>query len=318
MIRSLRSRIALVLSLLSLTAAAPGPGEPPVAAAPPAASAERDDSHLLDRIAFIGASATAGFGVIARDPEARLPVVPVSFAACFRGICARPVETHDLGTSFFFANPGGNGRSAVERALAKRPTLVVGVDFLFWYVYGADDGRGGSLPDEAARLTKLEVGLAELDRIPKETPLVLGDLPNMESAVGKMLSRSQMPAPATIAKANERIAAWAEARGNVILFPLATLVEDLKAGRTIVAGGVEFVPTAGRLIQSDDLHPTFRGSLAMGFLLADRLKAHYGDAIGLVTPPDESAAAERARAAAREALDRRAGRPAETAPAPSR
>jgi hypothetical protein len=147
---------------------------------------------------------------------------------------------------------------------------------------------------------------------------VLGDLPNMESAVGKMLSRSQMPAPATIAKANERIAAWAEARGNVILFPLATLVEDLKAGRTIVAGGVEFVPTAGRLIQSDDLHPTFRGSLAMGFLLADRLKAHYGDAIGLVTPPDESAAAERARAAARETLDRRAGRPAEAAPAPSR
>lgn len=282
--------------------------EPLPTVVPGGTIAAADAERLLDRVAFIGASATAGFGVISTDPEAKSPVVPVSFAACFRGICTRPIETYDLGSSFFFANPGGTGRSALERALDRRATLVVGVDFLFWYVYGADDGRGGRLENEAARLDKLELGLAQLDRIPKETPIVLGDLPNMESAVGKMLSRSQMPAAETIAKANTRIAAWAEARGNVILFPLADLVTDLKAGKSITVGGVEFVPTAGRLIQSDDLHPTFRGSLAMGFLLAEKLKSHYGDALGLVYPSDEVIAAQRARDAARQDLDQRAGR----------
>ena len=68
----------------------------------------------------------------------------------------------------------------------------------------------------------LERGLAQLNRIVDAgVPLVVGDVPDMSLAVGKMLSKAQMPKLETITLANERIRAWAKDKPRVAILPLA-------------------------------------------------------------------------------------------------
>ena len=318
-VRSHAMRRLAILGLALLFGFAPPPAKGP-AHGPPAATPNETatkptkPASVLTRVAFIGASATAGFGVVAKDPEEKLPLVPVPLAASFEGVVAKPIATYDLGSSFFFMDPGGTGRKEVDKALGHDATLVVATDFLFWYVYGADDGRGGPLRSEAARLDKLELGLAELDRFPAGTPIIVGDIPDMHRAVGKMISSTQMPKAETLAKANERIRAWAKGREQVLVFPLAATVDDLNAGKTIEVGGQRFEPGKGRLIQSDELHPTFRGSVAVAFAIAQDLKAACGERFDASLAKDESTAVEAARKAARGILDARA-KPEQAEPA---
>ncbi len=304
--------IALVASAASLGfahAAAP-PVAPAVAPQKTQATTSRG---LFEQAVFVGASATAGFGVVAKAEGHSPSIVSVPLAASFAGVVTSKVAVADLGAPFFFLSPGTTGRSLIDRALAKDPTLVVAIDFLFWYVYGADDGQGQRLKSEADRLAKLELGLQQLERFPAALPIVVGDLPDMSLAVGKMLAPSQMPKIETIAKANERIKAWVAKREHTTLFGLASLVTALKSGKPIVAGGLTFETKsdkpngADKLIQMDDLHPTLRGSIAMALTIVDVINQKVDAGQRATVAKDEAAAKERVSAAAVAILDARAG-----------
>jgi hypothetical protein len=292
--------------------------ERPTAPAAGAAKPERsiDPSKILERVAFIGASATAGFGAVALDPDGKEPLVPLPLAASFSGAIAQSTEVHDFGSGFFFMTPPATGRNQVTRALAIEPTLVVAVDFLFWFGYGADDGNGGWIDDENERLAKLELGLRELERIPSHVPVVIGDFPDMSRAVGKMLSKAQMPKPETLAKLNDRVKAWLADRPNVVQFSLGDLVERLKSNEPVDIGGLRFERSAGRLIQTDDLHPTSRGSLALGLRIAEVLRERFGDALPIEFTKTEADAARAARERAKDLLLRRMKPASDVKPAP--
>jgi hypothetical protein len=227
-----------------------------------------DAKTLWDRAHVIGASASAGFGVrppLPADHPGRLqPVTLASIADAARA--GAGTVTGDA-TGLFFLSPSSNGGREVDGTLAAqpRPTIVIGVDFLFWFTYGAGDGDGRAIRDEKQRLAHLEAGLALADRIAKAgMPLVIGDIPDMSPAVGKMLSKAQMPALETIARANERIRTWAAERPRVAVVPLARLVAELRSGKPFEAGRRTWSEAAdGALIQRDQLHPTFVGSLAL-------------------------------------------------------
>lgn len=227
-----------------------------------------DAKSLWDRVHVIGASASAGFGVrppLPPDHPGRLQ--PVTLAAIADAARTGAGTVTGDATGLFFLSPSNSGAREVDGTLAAqpRPTIVVGVDFLFWFTYGAADGDGRAIRDEKQRLALLEAGLALADRVVAAgIPLVIGDIPDMSPAVGRMLSKAQMPALDTIARANARIHAWAEERPRVAVVPLARLVTELRSGKPFEAGRRTWSESAdGALIQRDQLHPTFVGSLAL-------------------------------------------------------
>ena len=259
------SAMALAVGLVTALSAVPAAMPP---SAPAARAAGIDAATLFARVHVIGASASAGFGVRApgkREPGARTMALTLDRI----GECARLSAGEVTGdaTSFFFTDPCGIGKDQVGAALGRdpRPTLVVADDFLFWFTYGALDAERKPVSDESQRLALLDRGLAELDRVVAAgIPLVVGDVPDMFEAVGRMLTAAQTPKPATLSTANARIRQWAAGKPRVAVMPLAQLAADLRSGKPFVAGRRSWSEESdGPLLQKDRLHPTFAGTVAM-------------------------------------------------------
>ena len=253
--------------------------------------------HLYDRIAVVGASASDGFGVSVRadappvdltapvDPNAKPNVakkptpVQLNLSDVLRyatktttdGTTSQRVIMHHYSSGFFFTNPGPIGQGEIYRALKIKPTLVLGLDFLFWYVYGTVTAEGKPMATGADRLSNLELGLEQLDRIVNAgIPLVIADIADMHDAIGKMLSENQVPNVQTIGSANIRIMEWVKARPLVKIMPLSQILETLKKGGSIDLAGKSWNPAElGALLQDDQLHPTFAGTVVIAAGLID-------------------------------------------------
>jgi len=271
-----------------------------------------DPAMLYAHVRFIGASASAGFGVRAPLPRghpARLDPMTLARVATLAKAGAGDVEGD--ATGLFFTNPIAVGTQQVNETLAAepRPTIVFADDFLFWFTDGALGADRKVIHDEAQRLALLDKGLEQMDRLVEAgIPLVIGDLPDMKAAVGRMLAPAQMPKPETLAKANERVRSWAADKPRVAVLPLARLVDELRGGKPFQAGRRSWSEEAdGALIQRDQLHPTFAGSVA---LIARSEQAANERFLGIRQPNapgapaafehDPAKVAERARIAAGE------------------
>ncbi|MFM1822062.1 MAG: hypothetical protein RI967_328 [Planctomycetota bacterium] len=295
-------RVALfALTLLGVAnRAAPGTPEPP---APPRDDATRTvatdapaatDAATPLRIAVIGASASAGFGCVLRERRddgewsASFDLAEMLKLACPDDA----IVTSDLATGNFFLAPLRIGANAVERAVRFRADCVVALDFLFWFVYGVEGPDGKLVEREEDRLAKLERGLEMLASI--DAPLLLGDLPDMRAAQGRMLGARQVPAPETLEAANARLAAWASTRPNVRLVPLAAMQRDLASGEGLEIAGARLRPTKeSPLLQRDALHPAPLGLAGLACDLRPRIDEACG--IDGDCPPDPVATFERAR-----------------------
>jgi len=255
--RPARARTAAWLALVtlalgpSLSAVSVQEGRPaPVAAAAPVA---------LQRVVVIGASLSAGYG---------LRNTPLS-ATLEASIRTEHAPVQSLADEHFFLTPRASGARQVEGALDAQPTLVVAIDFLFWFGYGALDADGAPVTSEDQRLALLEHGLECLEEL--DCPLVLGDFPDMSRAVGKMLAENQMPAQETLARLSSRVREWAAKReAPTIVLPLAELVRSLGSEEAIRIGRHAW-PAGTRLLQLDDLHPTLEGLTGVAQLVLDEL-----------------------------------------------
>lgn len=213
----------------------------------------------LDRVVVLGASLAAGFGA------------PCTFTQAFTASLRAPAQAPlGLGDELFFTSPLSIGARQIEAALDVEPSLVVGIDFLFWFGYGTFDAHGGSIDGEAERLELLEKGLELLSEL--ECPLVIGDFPDMSAAVGKMLSPAQMPAQSTLPLLSKRVREWSAARGRTLVLPLSEIVPTLNGSGEIRIGRHVF-PAGTRLLQRDQLHPTRDGLVLTAQLVGDALLA---------------------------------------------
>ncbi len=217
----------------------------------------------ISRVATIGASASAGYGVyFTRRDEPGSSPSGISLAKLLRIASGKEVVVIDLGTAAFFSNPSGIGTRLVNRAIKSKPDLTLAIDYLFWFTFGTigvDSTRIRTIED---RLALLEVGLAQLDRI--DGPLLVGDVPDMSSAAGRMLRQSQVPSQEAQRLANERIREWVAARPNARFFPLRGLIEQLRKGEAFDIGGQTWsVSDARKLILPDRLHPSLDGLIAL-------------------------------------------------------
>lgn len=238
-------------------------GRPTVAAGVPRA--------LLERVVVIGASASDGWNVEfeVRSKDVRLSR-PVTFREVLRAALPdEGVEVVEHADFLFFRNPHHFGPAMVDAARAEQPSLVVAVDFLFWYAYGTVGPDGGRLASEEDRMKLLERGLAELDRL--QVPLVVGDLPDMSGALEarvRMLGAAQVPRPETLATLNARLRAWAADRPRVAVLSLSGLMAGADAtGDRRVGAHTWPVEAAADFLQADDLHPTSDGLIAIAQLV---------------------------------------------------
>lgn len=246
---------------------------------------KQDATLLMSKVVVVGASLSNGFSSGLKLASALDP-----------GIAIGHKRVRDYSTSVFFMNPRRFGKQNMDRALKKKPSLLVALDFLFWYGYGYVYPRDvadntGMRPTKvelakkslAMRLAKFEAGLTQLDRY--EGPLVLADLPDMTGADPRMLSRNQIPTKTELAALNKRLAAWVLARRKkgrkTMTFPLARMVDRMKKGEIQLPatpdGKSPARPLSGKeLMTWDKLHPSKIGVVLLVRDLYQAMDAYFG------------------------------------------
>ena len=219
--------------------------------------------HLLERVALIGASVTAGFGI-----ESEHDLADAFEAACV----GRRTPPLSEGDALFFLQPGPSGRTQVEKALRHKPTLVIAIDFLFWYGFGTVNAEGGELTNEEDRLALLEKGLELLARF--EVPVVVGDFPDVRDAVGRVLMPQQVPSEEIRAQLNARLREWVGKHERVRLVSLdGALVAMHKRGKLQLCGGELDLKQSELWLQPDRLHATPAGLALLVQLIAESLRS---------------------------------------------
>ena len=201
------------------------------------------------RIVVIGASASAGFNTW-REAGKTVNIAKVIEAM----LGAEHDKVVNVSSGFFFMNPRWMGTQSIRRAVEVKATLVVAVDFLFWFGYGAKS--------EEKRFEDLDVALKYLSEL--ECLVLLSRIPDMKASVGKMLSARMVPKSATLKKLNARIDAWSAGRKNIIMVPVAKFIDDLRAGKGIEVAEISYpAGSLRKLLQRDELHPTLEGLAAV-------------------------------------------------------
>ncbi len=179
----------------------------------------------------------------------------------------------NLGSNWTFLATEAKGKYQVKKARDAEATVVFAIDYLFWYLSAEAKQRGRGFR-EMSRLEFFEVGLAHLATL--KCPVVVGNVPDAGSSVGKVLSREQYAGTETIAKANARLAVWLKEHPNMALLDLhhfhrlASTNQEMEIlGQTIPEG-----QTQGLYLQRDLLHPTSTGATTIVKVALDVLEKH--------------------------------------------
>jgi hypothetical protein len=241
-------------------------------------SVHAQEDAAWGRMVIIGASVSHGFTESQVGPK-------MTDYALDRYVNAALLAPHEparnLAAVEFFLSPDEIGIMQIRQALTNRPTLVVGVDFLFWFCYG----KGNTDQD---RLDHFEKGLKLLEGL--DCPLIIGDIPDASAAANGILSPDELPSPAVRIAANRRLKEWAAQHKQVTVVPLAEFMRAASANEAIsVHGHVIARGTTGALLQEDRLHPSRRGCAVLAVSIFDTfLAGHPGsDAMQVRWDPDE-------------------------------
>jgi len=212
--------------------------------------AKSKNAGLFQRIVVLGASVSAGF--TATEPFGGKTTASYRFANFLDAAIA---GAHDAVTTYakplLFLKPKESLETLVASTVTRKPSLVIALDALFWFCYG--DGL-----TEEQRILRFEDGLKLL--APIDAPLIVGDIPDASMAVGKILSKGEVPSLPTIAECNSRLRKWASTRKNVRLFPVADVLAQSGKNLALTLPGIT-VPEGdtARLLQQDSLHPSRHG-----------------------------------------------------------
>jgi len=241
------------------------------------ACSQKVTQFSLQRVAVTGASVTAGWGQKTPPIKGSISAYKVTMKNIMEGMIATPHdEVGYFGDMMFFNDPAQYGTKLIDQVIAYDPTLVVAIDFMFWFGYDSTIFTDDLV---AYKMKSFEYGLQLLDKI--QVPIIVGDIPDMHAAIGAMLSSRQVPDAATIANMNMRLRRWAKRHPNVLVVNLHDLVEDLMNDAEIhVYKSVWPAGSQPKLLQKDMLHPTFQGAVAMSLMIPEIL----GDK-GLETDP---------------------------------
>jgi hypothetical protein len=232
------------------------------------ASARAADSPW-QRVVVIGASASSGF--VLSEPFGGTNTEKCKLSRYLDAAIAAPHEPlRNISTAMLFMRPEAIAAQEIEAITNTHPTLVIGVDFLFWFCYG--DGR-----TDAERAARFEYGLRLLEQIP--CPLIVGDIPDASSATNTgIISADQVPSETARAAANQRLREWAKMRPQAAIVSLDQIMKTVKSNREWKTSHVDLPAGKTRaLLQADLLHPNPRGAAALSLGILDALLAVHAD-----------------------------------------
>jgi hypothetical protein len=215
------------------------------------------------RVIVIGASASGGF--VLSEPFGGTNTDRCKLHRYLDAAITAPhAPVKNFGSSLFFLNPDALAVQQIEAATNNSPSLVVAVDFLFWFCYGDGDS-------DAERAQHFESGLKLLERIP--CPLIVGDIPDASSATNTgIISAAQVPSETARRAANEKLKQWAKSRKNVTIVPLAEFMRAVKANAAVkMHTGTLPAGQTRSLMQADGLHPTPQGAAVLSLGILDAL-----------------------------------------------
>ena len=221
----------------------------------------------LQRVVVIGASASSGF--VLSEPFGGTNTDKCRLSHYLDAAITTPHDPlKNLASPMLFMSPEAIAAQEVEAATNRHPSLVVAVDFLFWFCYGA--GR-----TDADRAERLEYGLRLLDKI--SCPLIVGDIPDASQATNSgIIGPAQVPSETARAAANARIRQWAATRPDATVVPLNDFMAAVKANAAI-PGKYISIP-AGKtysLLQADRLHPNAQGAAMLSLGILDAFAARH-------------------------------------------
>ncbi|MEE9125692.1 MAG: hypothetical protein V3U11_00990, partial [Planctomycetota bacterium] len=214
------------------------------------ATAKAKAKSPWESVVVLGASASAGFNPTTFSNG-------VSVAQALDELIKEEHKVTDASDFMFFVSPSRTGAKLIKKAEAAKPSLVVALDFLFWYAYGKK-------PTEQ-RFKDLDAGFKLLERF--DCPIVITRLPDMSPAIGKMLSAEQVPAKDVLGKLNKSLEAWSKKQKNIVVAPLVKFLDDARDGKAIKIGQAEWPKGSKKLLlHADELHPTTEGVVALAYL----------------------------------------------------
>ena len=214
------------------------------------------------RVVLVGASASAGF-TRSVDPGGTT-ADQLRLSRYFDAALLVPHEpVRNFASITFFFSPQQNGAREITQAMQTKPTMVVGLDFLFWFCYG-------QLKTSETRAERFEQGLKLLEGI--ECPLVLGDIPDASGADPNMLDPVEVPTKLEMDAANRRLKEWAGHHPNVVLVSLSSFMRDAVAKQKITVHGHSWpAGMTAKFLQDDGLHPTVEGCPVLALAGLDAL-----------------------------------------------
>ena len=259
-IRSSQRAGTFLALLLALNLMGQAPQLPGVASASPALAATAAAKPPWGRIIMVGASVSAGFTLSEPFGGSNTPQYRLSrYVDAALRVPHEPVQ--NLGNALFFLAPEAEGRRQIEAGLKAQPTLMVAVDFPFWFCYG-------NVRTNEDRLQRFEQGLKLLEKV--QCPLVIGDIPDASAAANGILSESQIPSVEVMAAANRRLKEWSATRPQVAIVALSEFMRAAMANQPVTVHN--HIWPAGRtraLLQEDKLHPSPSGCVALALAVLD-------------------------------------------------
>ncbi len=219
------------------------------------------------RPVVIGASASSGF--ILSEPFGGTNTTKCKLNYYLDAAIQAPHESvKNLATALLFLRPEALGEKEIEAATNSNPTIVMGVDFLFWFCYG--QGR-----TDSERAERFETGLKLLENIP--CPLIVGDIPDASSATNSgIISPAQVPSETARQAANRRLLQWAANRPQVCVVALADFMKHIVAGKELYLHRHKLeVSETANLLQKDRLHPNPRGAALLSLSVLDAYVARH-------------------------------------------
>ncbi len=234
-------------------------GTPERMSEPPPSAAIAGAKAPWGRVVMMGASVTAGFTL--SEPFGGDKTEQYDLSRYMEAALLTPHEpVRNLGNAMFFMQPESAARLQIDQVLKSRPTLVTGIDFLFWFCYGGECS-------DAERLQRFEKGLKLLEAIP--CPLILGDIPDASTAAG-ILGDDEIPSAQVMAAANRRLKEWAATRPHVVVLPLSAFMRAASADSAFTIHNYTLPNGKTRvLLQEDKLHPTARGCSVLALAILD-------------------------------------------------
>lgn len=222
------------------------------------------NSTTLERVAVTGASVTAGWGLQTPPIKGDFGGYPINLKHIVDAMILAPhEEVAYFGEQKFFTRPVVYGSKLIDEITEYDPTLIVAVDYLFWFAYG-NVGFAG----EKYRINKFKEGLSILENI--QSHLIIGNIPDVRKAIGKVLSASQVPAVETIQKMNNMLRSWALLHPKVKVLNVYELYKDLLDDATLTTSSYTWpAGSQEKLLQKDMLHTTFEGTVAASLVVAD-------------------------------------------------